>query len=122
MFHPAVGYIVFLCFPFGLVPIAAADLCGEFLWTSVSPLVSDCGREGPLCALLEVYRLPFVVCGLFAGLRLGLLVVSALLTRLLWRALAAVASFWGSLLDLCVEPSPGFLGSVTSYPLLLLWH
>ena len=35
-------------------------LCGEFLWTSVSPLVSDCGREGPLCALLEVYWLPFV--------------------------------------------------------------
>ena len=82
-------------------------LC-EFLWTSVSPLVSDCGREGPLCGVLEVSRLPFVVCGLFAGLRLGLLVVSALLTQLLWRALAAVASFWGSLLDLCMGP---FLGS-----------
>ena len=106
------SYIVFLCFPFSLVPVATAILGGELLWTSVSPLVSDCGREGPL----------FAVLGVFAGLRLWPLVLSALLARLLWHASAAVASF-GDPYGICVcGVFPGLLGWDTSYPLLLLWH
>ena len=50
-FHLSVRCIVFLCFWSLLWPLF---LCGEFLWTSVSPLASDGGREGPLCAVLEV--------------------------------------------------------------------
>ena len=33
-------------------------LSGELLWSSVSPVVSDCGREGPLCAVFGVAGLP----------------------------------------------------------------
>ena len=113
------SYIVFLCFPFSLVPVATAILGGELLWTSVSPLVSECGREGPL----------FAVLGVFAGLRLWLLVLSALLARLLWHASAAVARFgcrgffWGSLWYLCVWSFSWTLGVgyfLSSAPIMAL--
>ena len=90
-------------------------LCGEFLWTSVSPLVPDCGREGPLCALLEVYRLPFVgslqasLCCLrplcrFAAWALGC-VCSADATAV---ACFGCRGFFLGILAGCVEPFPGF--------------
>ena len=88
-----VRYIVFLCFPFSLVPVATAILGGELLWTSVSPLVSDCGREGPL----------FAVLGVFAGLRLWLLVLSTLLARLLWHAWLPWLLFGILIVSVCVE-------------------
>ena len=80
-------------------------------------MVSDCGREGSLCAMLVLWASLY---GLrpFAGLQLGLLSLLALLTRLLWQALVAMASLWDPCWICVWSFSPELLEWGTFSPLL----
>ena len=87
----------------------------------MSLMVSDCGREGPLCAVLELWA---SLCGLHLLCRFaaGTLVPSRSVNS------AAVASFGchgffvGSLLDLCVEFFSRAFGVGYFFSTALLWH
>ena len=120
-FHRLVGLLVDPVFSLGWSLWGPFAWGGGLLWSSVSPMVSVCGREVPLCTVLECRAL---LCGLrpLCKFAAGTLVPSRFVDSAAVVSFGYLGFFLWSLLDLCVELSPMHLCWDTCYPLLLSWH